>query len=170
MIEEAKALAEKLHEGQTRKYSGKPYFSHCEDVANLVRHWTDNENYIAAAYLHDTIEDCCGVDYDFIKQQTNEVVAHLVLELTNRSVLIHSKKNRAARKKMDIEAIAKSSYIARLIKLCERLCNIKDMSAHDSKFVRVYAKESIELVKEIWETNATLTVQILLVCFDILET
>ena len=57
ITEKAKALAEKYHEGQTRKGSAKPYSTHPIGVAEMVTQMTDDEELICAAYLHDAIED-----------------------------------------------------------------------------------------------------------------
>ena len=67
-IKKAADFARKAHEGQKRK-DGKEYFTHVEAVANIVhdnwsvedhqKAWNEyKDDVIAAAYLHDTIEDC----------------------------------------------------------------------------------------------------------------
>ncbi|MBW3551609.1 MAG: HD domain-containing protein [Proteobacteria bacterium] len=53
----ARNFAAHAHHGQTRKYTGEPYFNHCEDVAHLVEASGGDKTMIAAASLHDTIED-----------------------------------------------------------------------------------------------------------------
>ena len=57
LIELARTTAERLHEGQTDK-AGKPYIEHPITVALVVAHWTSDPEVIAAALLHDTLEDC----------------------------------------------------------------------------------------------------------------
>ena len=64
IVEKARIRARRLHEGQKDKY-GNPYFEHLERVAKRVREMeydfiddtSDIELYIAAAYLHDVVED-----------------------------------------------------------------------------------------------------------------
>jgi (p)ppGpp synthase/HD superfamily hydrolase len=43
--------------GVTRKAGGAPYFGHLEDVARLTAQYTDDPAVVAAAYLHDAVED-----------------------------------------------------------------------------------------------------------------
>lgn len=75
-------FARKAHEGQTRKFTGAPYYTHVERVAALVRKRTDRPELIAAAYLHDTMEDC-GVTYETLAQHFGHAVANIVHALTN---------------------------------------------------------------------------------------
>lgn len=57
MIQEAAAFAAKAHEGMTRKGNSIPYIYHPMEVALIVAQLTDDEEVIAAAYLHDVLED-----------------------------------------------------------------------------------------------------------------
>lgn len=52
----ASQIAEKAHHGQKR-WNGEPYFEHCCRVAQRVRDVGGTPQQIAAAYLHDTVED-----------------------------------------------------------------------------------------------------------------
>lgn len=80
--ERAAAFARQAHEGQTRKFTGAPYYTHVERVAALVASRTDRPELIAAAYLHDTIEDC-SVTYETLAQHFGHAVANIVHSLTN---------------------------------------------------------------------------------------
>lgn len=58
LIERARKLAREAHEGQLRKAGRVPYFTHVEAVATIVaEHGHDDEVTVAAAYLHDLLED-----------------------------------------------------------------------------------------------------------------
>lgn len=58
LVDRARELARAAHAEQTRKAGGVPYFSHLEAVAELlVQHGHDDEVQVAAAYLHDLLED-----------------------------------------------------------------------------------------------------------------
>jgi len=58
LVERARELAREAHEGQLRKAGRVPYFAHLEAVATIVAaHGHDDEVTVAAAYLHDLIED-----------------------------------------------------------------------------------------------------------------
>jgi (p)ppGpp synthase/HD superfamily hydrolase len=58
LVRAACALAERAHAGQRRKARGVPYFTHLAAVAQLVvEHGYDDDVTVAAAYLHDLLED-----------------------------------------------------------------------------------------------------------------
>lgn len=65
MINEAIEFAAKAHEGQLRKGTKKPYIVHPIEVSEIVSAMTDDEEVICAAVLHDTIEDCRGLQRRF---------------------------------------------------------------------------------------------------------
>ena len=60
VITAAKMMAGKAHEGQFRKYSGLPYIIHPIEVATTVEAYGGTDEMIAAALLHDVVEDCPG--------------------------------------------------------------------------------------------------------------
>ena len=84
LINKAKMLAGKAHEGQFRKYSGLPYIVHPIEVATIVQTVEHSEEMIAAALLHDVVED---TDYSFedIAKEVSPEVADLVKGLTDVS-------------------------------------------------------------------------------------
>ncbi len=58
LVRTARVLAQRAHAGQRRKAGNVPYFTHLEAVAELVvEHGYDDEVTVAAAYLHDLLED-----------------------------------------------------------------------------------------------------------------
>ena len=57
MIQKAAVFAAKVHEGMMRKGSKIPYIYHPMEVALIVAQMTDDPEVIAAAYLHDVLED-----------------------------------------------------------------------------------------------------------------
>ena len=59
LIKRAERFARERHAGQCRKGTSKePYTIHLEEVATLVETWGGSHEAIAAAWLHDTVEDC----------------------------------------------------------------------------------------------------------------
>lgn len=141
MMERARIFAMKSHEGQTRKYSGQPYFSHPELVANILKYMTTDEDLIAAAYLHDVLEDT-GVSLQELQRRFGERVAGLVWELTSDSE--------------QIQIMGKAAYLANkmnlmsdeafLIKLADRLDNLHDLSAADEEFRNRYLHQTREIL------------------------
>ena len=78
MIDKAIAFATKAHEGQLRKGTNLPYILHPMEVGMIVSRMTDDNEVIAAAVLHDTVEDCDGVSLEMIREEFGEKVARIV--------------------------------------------------------------------------------------------
>lgn len=154
VILNAARFAAKLHEGQTRKYNGRPYIEHPNRIAGRVANRMDSsEEMVAAAFLHDTLEDC-DVNAAQIATVCNFTVARIVSELTNPSK--GSRAPRAERKQMDREHIAKASQEARVIKLLDRIDNLNEMVGCDPQFAVKYAEESRLLLKALRRTDESL--------------
>lgn len=133
------------HEGQTRKYTGEPYIVHPIAVADLVSRVTSDETTLAAAYLHDVIEDTHGsedVAREALLDSFGDVVTRLVDELTDvYTKARYPKLNRAARKAKERERLAGTSFEAKTIKLADVACNSYDIARQNSTFAPVYLKE-----------------------------
>lgn len=139
-------LAYVKHNGQFRKYSGIPYIFHCYDVLSLYkRFYPYDEDGLSVCALHDTLEDTDVTEQEII-DASNENVLYIVKELTNPSK--GSKLSRKERKQMDRDHLQNVSYCAKLIKLCDRICNLQDVyndakTNDDAKqFSKIYVKES----------------------------
>lgn len=78
MINKAIAFATKAHEGQLRKGTHLPYILHPMEVGMIVSRMTDDQEIIAAAVLHDTVEDCKEVSLEMIQEEFGEKVARIV--------------------------------------------------------------------------------------------
>ena len=78
MIDKAIAFATKAHKGQLRKGTHLPYILHPMEVGMIVSRMTDDQEIIAAAVLHDTVEDCDGVSLELIQEEFGEKVARIV--------------------------------------------------------------------------------------------
>lgn len=122
LVEMAQAFCVAAHQavGQRRKYDGSPYYTHPFAVANILRHHTSSETLLAAAYLHDVVEDtqCTIEDVEFI---FGEEVAELVLGLTSPST--PSDGNRAARKSIDRDFLWSQSSRTQVIKCADIIHN-----------------------------------------------
>jgi (p)ppGpp synthase/HD superfamily hydrolase len=82
IVARAAALASVAHAGQFRRGGVVPYFSHPEAVAAIVaRFLPDDADAIAAAYLHDVVEDC-GVAPEEIAREFGPDIAAGVLALS----------------------------------------------------------------------------------------
>ena len=150
-ISQAARLASLAHTGQYRKYSNsdQPYICHPMRVAGRVSlvHEATNEM-IAAAWLHDTIEDT-DVTEELLLKEFGPVVTKLVVEVTNPSKQ-HKHLKRAVRRKMDHDYLATVSREAKIIKLCDRLDNLADLPTDPlvpPDFRKLYLKETKDLLE-----------------------
>lgn len=121
-----------------RKYSNQPYAVHLERVAKTVASVTDSEEMIAAAWLHDVVEDTPAT-LDDIERNFGSSIASLVRELTDVSK--PSDGNRAVRKSIDREYLAQASDRAQTVKLADLIDNCTDITKHDAAFARVFLDE-----------------------------
>jgi hypothetical protein len=138
---------------QRRKYSNQPYDVHLKSVANLIREVVDDDEMVAAAWLHDTVEDTPATVED-IEREFGQSVACLVSELTD--VSRPGDGNRAARKRIDRQHIAKASARAKTIKLADLIDNCRDICRHDNRFCKVFLSEMEALLGVLQEGDETL--------------
>ncbi|ORM74747.1 GTP pyrophosphokinase [Pantoea wallisii] len=155
--EQARRYATQAHAaaGQRRKYTDEPYIVHPAAVAELVRSVTDDEEMIAAAWLHDTVEDTPSTLQD-IESHFGPRVAGLVDMLTDSAQ--PQAKNRAARKLAHFRHTADASPDAQTIKLADIIDNTRAIVQFDPNFARVYLVEKqiqIQLLnqgdKRLWQ-------------------
>ena len=153
LINKAKMLAGKAHEGQFRKYSGMPYIVHPIEVATIIQTVEHSDEMIAAALLHDVVED---TDYSFedIAKEVSQEVADLVKGLTDVSTPEDG--NRAVRKAIDKDHLAEQNAEVQTIKLADVISNSKDIKANDPKFAKVYIEEMKALLKVLTKGDKTL--------------
>ena len=77
LVSEAVAFAVKAHDGMRRKKSESPYILHPMEAAVIVGTMTDDQNLIAAAALHDVVEDA-GVTIEEVEERFGKRVRELV--------------------------------------------------------------------------------------------
>lgn len=129
--------------GQKRKYNGEPYWKHPIAVAEIVKSVRHTPNMVAAAYLHDTVEDT-DVTLEDINDEFGYEIAELVYWLTD--VSRPEDGNRAARKAIDRSHIAKAPVEAKTIKVADIIDNSKDIGVHDPHFWISYRREMLLLL------------------------
>ncbi len=148
IIENALKYATKKHEGQYRKSKEqKPYIIHPINVANLLRKYKQShkiETLVAAAYLHDTIEDTDTTFYELVDKFGIEIAA-LVREVSTDKDL----KNEIGKAKYLAIKMKNMSNWALDIKLCDRLDNISSLVDVDKEFRNRYIKETLYIVSYI---------------------
>ena len=158
MYEKAKQFAIEAHGsiGQVRKYTGEPYHVHVLTVAELVATKTQDEEILAAACLHDVLEDVAPSKPEYgqeaIRREFGERVLSLVLELTD----IYTKENypelnRKKRKQLEAERLAQSSEDAKLIKRADLFDNNKSLMGTSFEKVWLQEKEVLDSLLGVWE-------------------
>jgi len=155
IVDQARIYATQAHAriNQRRKYSNQAYDEHLRQVAELVREVSDDSHMIAAAWLHDTVEDTEATMQD-IEREFGLDIAELVENLTD--VSRPSDGNRAQRKTIDRHHLAKASPRAMTVKLADLIDNCRDICQHDPRFAKVYMVEMEALLRVLEEGDMTL--------------
>ena len=148
-VKRAIEIAKQAHEGQSRK-TGEPYIVHPLAVKKILEEWGMDEDTIIAGILHDTVEDT-SLTLNDIKQEFGESVAFLVDGVTKLSTARNGMR--------DIDTYlpeTKDNFLRRMIalgddirvliiKLADRLHNLRTLSALPPDKQRKIAKESLEV-------------------------
>jgi hypothetical protein len=163
LVRRAKEFAVRAHTRivHLRKYTSAPYAVHLENVVALVSSVTDEPETLAAAWLHDVVEDT-PVTLEDLEREFGRPVAVLVESLTDVSK--PSDGNRSVRKRKDREHLAKASPAAKTIKLADLIDNCRDICRNDQKFAQVYLAEMKDLLKVLRDGNGELYNEAVTVC------
>ena len=153
--EHARIFATAAHAavGQLRKYTNEPYIVHPAEVVSIVRSVPHTEAMLAAAWLHDVVEDT-GVTIETVRAEFGTEVADLVSWLTD--VSRPEDGNRAHRKARDREHTAQAPAEAQTVKLADLISNTRSIMAHDPKFAVTYLEEKRALLAVMTRGDATL--------------
>ncbi len=151
----ARALATRHHAavGQVRKFTGEPYIVHPAAVAALVRSVPHTEAMLAAAWLHDTIEDTHAT-LNEIERACGREVAELVEMLTDPSHALDG--SRSYRKAIDRAHTARASPEAKTIKLADLIDNTRSIVKRDPYWARIYLAEKRQLLEVLREGDPKL--------------
>lgn len=122
MVQKAIDFATKVHEGQYRKGTDRPYIVHPMEVGKIVSTMTQDEEIISAAILHDTIEDCEGVDANVLKEMFSARVAGIVSQESE-----DKSKTWMERKSATIERLKTAPIEVQMIGLADKLSNMRDI-------------------------------------------
>lgn len=154
IVWEASLFAEAAHRGQVRKYTLEPYIVHPCEVAKIVSTLPGaTDEMIAAAWLHDVVEDTAVESFE-IERRFGGTVRDLVSWLTDVSRPSHC--NRAARKAIDREHLSCAPGEAQTIKLADLISNTSTIAQCDPKFAKMYLAEKRALLEVLTRGNPTL--------------
>ena len=145
-IKRAYLYAKELHQGQYR-YSGEEYISHPVAVAEIAAGLSLDTDSICAALLHDTIEDCGSkVSLEAIKKEFGDDVAQLVDGLTKLVQIPFEDKEEAHIENLRKMFLAMSKDVrVILIKLCDRLHNMRTLAARKDEKRRATAHDTMQV-------------------------
>lgn len=143
IIKRAEEFAQIAHANHFRKYTNLPYYTHLNEVRNIVKDAGGSVDMQVAALLHDTVEDTNTTEADILKD-FGPKIAKLVIELTDISSPEDG--NRASRKAKDRDKLSQISKDAQTIKYADLISNGKDISVNDVKFAKIYMAEIKELL------------------------
>ena len=144
LLYKAYCYAAKAHEGQTRK-DGSPYITHPLAVANIVADLKLDTDSLCAALLHDCIEDTKSTHED-ISREFSPIIADLVegvTKLTRINYVSMEEKQMENLRKM-LMAMSKDIRVI-LVKLCDRLHNMRTGDAWPEQKRRDKARETMEV-------------------------
>lgn len=162
-VEIAKSLAEILHGEQKRKYTGVPYVTHTQAVAEIVREQGLGVIAESIAHLHDVLEDTPTTAEKLnnllvglgVNRADTLLIVSGVIDLTD----VFSDPafgNRAKRKAAERERLAHVNPRSQAVKLADLIDNAKDIKQNDPNFAKVFLREARELLKVIGNSNERL--------------
>ncbi|HWM32672.1 MAG TPA: bifunctional (p)ppGpp synthetase/guanosine-3',5'-bis(diphosphate) 3'-pyrophosphohydrolase [Pseudolysinimonas sp.] len=142
LIERAYAAAERAHSGQTRK-SGEPYITHPVAVAQILADLGIGPKTLAAALLHDTVED---TDYtlDLLRADFGDEIAMLVDGVTKLDKLKYGDSAQAETVRKMVVAMSKDIRVL-IIKLADRLHNARTWGFVAPESAARKAQETLEI-------------------------
>eukprot|EP01037_Dinobryon_pediforme_P012634 gene12634-12726_t len=130
LVMNAAHAAAQWHVNQRRKGRARePYINHLLEVAQIVADVTEgaDANLVAAALLHDTIEDC-GVTPAVLEAQFGSDITALVLEVTDDKSL-----KKPDRKRMQVVNAPMKSTRAKILKLADKTSNMRAIKNSPAK-------------------------------------
>jgi myo-inositol-1(or 4)-monophosphatase len=125
ILDRAIIFAVKAHTGTERRGKGYPYIVHPMEAVEIVATMTKDQELLAAAILHDTVEDT-NVTVDQIRDEFGDRVAELVASESDvMPVGVSEEDSWHARKQAAIDRLSKASREAKMVALGDKLSNMR---------------------------------------------
>jgi guanosine-3',5'-bis(diphosphate) 3'-pyrophosphohydrolase len=164
ILEKIKDFADKAHGEQMRKYTPDRYIVHPVRVMNFCKEYTNDISILAAALLHDVLEDTQTTKGEIEKflaalmdaQRTGKTT-RLVEDLTD----VYTKQNyphwnRRERKQKEAERLSKADPDAQTVKYADIIDNSIEIVSHDRDFASVFLREGRAILEKIDKGNPQL--------------
>ena len=142
VVERAFEVADRAHKGQLRK-SGDPYITHPVAVAEILLDFGLDANSIAAALLHDTVEDT-SYSQELLRKDFGPEVASLVDGVTKLDRLTYGPTAEAETVRKMVVAMAKDIRVL-VIKLADRLHNARTWQYVEAESAERKARETLDI-------------------------
>ena len=125
LLDRAIMFAVKAHSGTERRGKGFPYIVHPMEALEIVSTMTSDQELLAAAVLHDTVEDTY-VTIDHIREEFGDRIASIVDAESDKGIEGRSEDDSwHSRKKGAIERLAKASRDTKMVALGDKLSNMR---------------------------------------------
>ena len=154
IIHEAFEFACEAHKDQVRKYDNTPYIRHPLAVMGIMTLVTNDPLILAAALLHDVVEDCEDVTLEILHERFGEIVASCVFYCTEKSKKTDG--NRSVRKEIDRRHYSAGTEHSQNIKLADMIDNIPGIVFNDPIFGKSYVYEKMQLLGVLHKANIKL--------------
>ena len=145
IVDDARRLAEQAHAGQTRKGSDRPYIHHPAEVAAGVAANGGADAVVAAAWLHDVVEDT-GRTLDELRPVVGDRVTELVQAVSEPD----KRESWEARKQHSLERLATADADVALLKGCDTLANAREIVRNAGAGEDVWARFNRPRTKQLW--------------------
>ena len=134
VLDRAIIFAVKAHSGTERRGKGYPYIIHPMEAVEIVATMTKDQELLAAAALHDTVEDT-GVTVEQIRKEFGDRIAELVAaESDEMPVGVSEEASWHSRKQAAIDRLSHASRDAKIVALGDKLSNMRAI-ARDYKIM-----------------------------------
>ena len=125
LLDRAIKFAVNAHSGTERRGKGFPYIVHPMEAMEIVSTMTPDQELLAAAVLHDTVEDT-GVTIDQIREEFGERIASIVDAESDKGIEGRSEEESwHDRKRGAIERLAKAPRDTKIVALGDKLSNMR---------------------------------------------
>jgi (p)ppGpp synthase/HD superfamily hydrolase len=164
ILEKIKKFADQAHGEQKRKYTPDRYIVHPVRVKNICREYTNDITILAAALLHDVLEDTPVSSEEikfFLLTLMDSKHALKTLMLVEDLTDIYTKEkypelNRKRRKIKEAERLENIHADAQTVKYADLIDNSLDICVHDKGFAGIFLKEANILIKKMNKGNKEL--------------